>query len=91
MSNEINDEKWLDVLLDDIRKDKDFVDGLMRRVAQIRWELKAVFEASSTTSHSEELDVAVEGCDGELYEVFYSLSGIRAMLIEQEVGNGGGR
>lgn len=88
MSNEIDDEKWLDILLKDIRNDKDFVDGLMRRVARIRRELKAVFEESRTTSHSEELDAAVAGCDGELYEVFYSLSGIRAMLVEMEVCNG---
>ena len=46
MSNGMNDP-FLDNLLKDIQKDKKFVDDLMRRVAQIRWELKGKYFLAS--------------------------------------------
>ena len=87
MSNGMNDP-FLDNLLKDIHKDKKFVDDLMRRVAQIRWELKEVFDESRTTDVRDDLDEAVSRCNGELYDVFYSLGGIRTTLVEMEVRHG---
>ena len=87
MSNGMNDP-FLDNLLKDIQKDKKFVDDLMRRVAQIRWELKEVFDESRTTDVRADLDEAVSRCNGELYDVFYSLGGIRTTLVEMEVRHG---
>ena len=87
MSNGMNDP-FLDNLLKDIQKDKKFVDDLMRRVAQIRWELKEVFDESRTTDVRDDLDEAVSRCNGELSDVFYSLGGIRTTLVEMEVRHG---
>ena len=87
MSNGMNDP-FLDNLLKDIQNDKKFVDDLMRRVAQIRWELKEVFDESRTTDVRDDLDEAVSRCNGELYDVFYSLGGIRTTLVEMEVRHG---
>ena len=87
MSNGMNDP-FLDNLLKDIQKDKKFVDDLMRRVAQIRWELKEVFDESRTTDVRDDLDEAVSRCNGEWYDVFYSLGGIRTTLVEMEVRHG---
>ena len=87
MSNGMNDP-FLDNLLKDIQKDKKFVDDLMRRVAQIRWELKEVFDESRTTDVRDDLDEAVSRCNAELYDVFYSLGGIRTTLVEMEVRHG---
>ena len=87
MSNGMIDP-FLDNLLKDIQKDKKFVDDLMRRVAQIRWELKEVFDESRTTDVRDDLDEAVSRCNGELYDVFYSLGGIRTTLVEMEVRHG---
>ena len=87
MSNGMNDP-FLDNLLKDIQKDKKFVDDLMRRVAQIRWELKEGFDESRTTDVRDDLDEAVSRCNGELYDVFYSLGGIRTTLVEMEVRHG---
>ena len=87
MSNGMNDP-FLGNLLKDIQKDKKFVDDLMRRVAQIRWELKEVFDESRTTDVRDDLDEAVSRCNGELYDVFYSLGGIRTTLVEMEVRHG---
>ena len=87
MSNGMNDP-FLDNLLKDIQKDKKFVDDLMRRVAQIRWELKEAFDESRTTDVRDDLDEAVSRCNGELYDVFYSLGGIRTTLVEMEVRHG---
>ena len=87
MSNGMNDP-FLDNLLKDIQKDKKFVDDLMRRVAQIRWELKEVFDESRTTDVRDDWDEAVSRCNGELYDVFYSLGGIRTTLVEMEVRHG---
>ena len=87
MSNGMNDP-FLGNLLKDIQKNKKFVDDLMRRVAQIRWELKEVFDESRTTDVRDDLDEAVSRCNGELYDVFYSLGGIRTTLVEMEVRHG---
>lgn len=87
MSNGMNDP-FLGNLLKDIQKDKKFVDDLMRRVARIRWELKEVFDESRTTDVRDDLDEAVSRCNGELYDVFYSLGGIRTTLVEMEVRHG---
>ena len=81
MSNGMNDP-FLDNLLKDIQKDKKFVDDLMRR------ELKEVFDESRTTDVRDDLDEAVSRCNGELYDVFYSLGGIRTTLVEMEVRHG---
>ena len=81
-------DPFLDNLLKDIQNDKKFVDDLMRRVAQIRWELKEVFDESRTTDVRDDLDEAVSRCNGELYDVFYSLGGIRTTLVEMEVRHG---
>ena len=81
MSNGMNDP-FLDNLLKDIQKNKKFVDDLMRR------ELKEVFDESRTTDVRDDLDEAVSRCNGELYDVFYSLGGIRTTLVEMEVRHG---
>ena len=81
MSNGMNDP-FLGNLLKDIQKDKKFVDDLMRR------ELKEVFDESRTTDVRDDLDEAVSRCNGELYDVFYSLGGIRTTLVEMEVRHG---
>ena len=81
MSNGMNDP-FLGNLLKDIQKNKKFVDDLMRR------ELKEVFVESRTTDVRDDLDEAVSRCNGELYDVFYSLGGIRTTLVEMEVRHG---
>nr|DAP17281.1 MAG TPA: hypothetical protein [Caudoviricetes sp.] len=81
MSNGMNDP-FLGNLLKDIQKNKKFVDDLMRR------ELKEVFDESRTTDVRDDLDEAVSRCNGELYDVFYSLGGIRTTLVEMEVRHG---
>ena len=79
--NGMNDP-FLGNLLKDIQKNKKFVDDLMRR------ELKEVFDESRTTDVRDDLDEAVSRCNGELYDVFYSLGGIRTTLVEMEVRHG---
>ena len=81
MSNGMNDP-FLGNLLKDIQKNKKFVDDLMRR------ELKEVFDESRTTDVRDDLDEAVSRCNGELYDVFYSLGGIWTTLVEMEVRHG---
>ena len=81
MSNGMNDP-FLGNLLKDIQKNKKFVDDLMRR------ELKEVFDESRTTDVRDDLDEAVSRCNGELYDVFYSLGGFRTKLVEMEVRHG---
>ena len=81
MSNGMNDP-FLGNLLKDIQKNKKFVDDLMRR------ELKEGFDESRTTDVRDDLDEAVSRCNGELYDVFYSLGGIRTTLVEMEVRHG---
>ena len=81
MSNGMNDP-FLGNLLKDIQKNKKVVDDLMRR------ELKEVFDESRTTDVRDDLDEAVSRCNGELYDVFYSLGGIRTTLVEMEVRHG---
>ena len=81
MSNGMNDP-FLGNLLKDIQKNKKFVDDLMRR------ELKEVFDESRTTDVRDDLDEAVSRCNGELYDVFYSLGGIRTPLVQMEVRHG---
>ena len=81
MSNGMNDP-FLGNLLKDIQKNKKFVDDLMRR------ELKEEFDESRTTDVRDDLDEAVSRCNGELYDVFYSLGGIRTTLVEMEVRHG---
>lgn len=81
MSNGMNDP-FLGNLLKDIQKNKKFVDDLMRR------ELKELFDESRTTDVRDDLDEAVSRCNGELYDVFYSLGGIRTTLVEMEVRHG---
>ena len=81
MSNGMNDP-FLGNLLKDIQKNKKFVDDLMRR------ELKDHFDESRTTDVRDDLDEAVSRCNGELYDVFYSLGGIRTTLVEMEVRHG---
>ena len=81
MSNGMNDP-FLGNLLKDIQKNKKFVDDLMRR------ELKEVFDESRTTDVRDDLDEAVSRCNGELYDVFYSLGGIRTTLVEMEIRHG---
>ena len=81
MSNGMNDP-FLGNLLKDIQKNKKFVDDLMRR------ELKEVFDESRTTDLRDDVDEAVSRCNGELYDVFYSLGGIRTTLVEMEVRHG---
>ena len=81
MSNGMNDP-FLGNLLKDIQKNKKFVDDLMRR------ELKEQFDESRTTDVRDDLDEAVSRCNGELYDVFYSLGGIRTTLVEMEVRHG---
>ena len=81
MSNGMNDP-FLGNLLKDIQKNKKFVDDLMRR------ELKEVFDESRTTDVRDDLDEAVSRCNGELYDVFDSLGGIRTTLVEMEVRHG---
>ena len=81
MSNGMNDP-FLGNLLKDIQKNKKFVDDLMRL------ELKEVFDESRTTDVRDDLDEAVSRCNGELYDVFYSLGGIRTTLVEMEVRHG---
>ncbi len=75
-------DPFLGNLLKDIQKNKKFVDDLMRR------ELKEVFDESRTTDVRDDLDEAVSRCNGELYDVFYSLGGIRTTLVEMEVRHG---
>ena len=43
---------------------------------------------SRTTDVRDDLDEAVSRCNGELYDVFYSLGGIRTTLVEMEVRHG---
>ena len=81
MSNGMNDP-FLGNLLKDIQKNKKFVDDLMRR------ELKELFDESRTTDVRDDLDEAVSRCNGELYDVFYSLGGIRTTLVEMVVRHG---